>query len=409
MEAVAISSFWHSLLGCDRHGAPLTPVLTWADARASQDAARLRARHHEAAVHRASGCMLRASFWPAKLAWLARTQPRTCARVRRWTSPASWLVWRWSGQDRAAHGMATGTGLYDLGAPVMVAPAAGALRRRAGAAEPGRRRAARARACAGRVAGRSSRGRAFHPAIGDGAASNLGSGATRPGLAAINVGTSAAVRAVRARAPVRAPLGLFCYRIDSARFLVGGAISNAGSVVDWCQRHLRLPPRARLEAALVDPRADALQALPYLMAERSPSWRDDIHGALVGLSQSTDAVAIYRALTMASYLRLAQVAELMRLPPATRLVVGGGILHSPASVQRLCDAIGRPLALCAEPEMSLRGAAVLALERAGAHAAAARDRARGRARAPPPPRALGAARASLARLEERLYGRSRAP
>ena len=358
-------------------------------------------------MHRASGCMLRASFWPAKLAWLARTQPRLCARVRRWTSPASWLLWRWCGQDRAAHGMATGTGLYDparlewsrpllarfgvdgaLLSPVDDAPLALEARW-------ARRWPQLARAL-------------IHPGIGDGAASNLGTGATAPGFAAINVGTSAAVRAVRARGPARAPLGLFCYRIDQERFLVGGAISNAGSVVDWCRRRLRLPARARLEAALADPRPDAIQALPYLMAERSPSWRDDIHGALVGLSQSTSAVEIYRALTMASYQRLAQVADLLRLGGSTRLVVGGGILHSRASVQRLCDAIGRPLALCAEPETSLRGAAVLALERAGAApprpaiARVVRPRARACA-------ALKAARAGLARLEERLYGQDRGP
>ena len=37
----------------------------------------------------------------------------------------------------------------------------------------------------------------WFPGIGDGAASNLGSGATQPGLAAINVGTSAALRLPR--------------------------------------------------------------------------------------------------------------------------------------------------------------------------------------------------------------------
>ena len=36
-----------------------------------------------------------------------------------------------------------------------------------------------------------------YPAIGDGAASNLGSGASTRGVVAINVGTSAAVRAIQ--------------------------------------------------------------------------------------------------------------------------------------------------------------------------------------------------------------------
>ena len=77
----------------------------------------------------------------------------------------------------------------------------------------------------------------WYPAIGDGAASNLGSGATAPGFAAINVGTSAALRVVvakktSARQPL-APFGLFSYRIDSHRRLLGGAVSNAGNLRAW--------------------------------------------------------------------------------------------------------------------------------------------------------------------------------
>ena len=37
--AIAASGFWHSLLGLDRAGRPLTPIYTWADARCAPDAA----------------------------------------------------------------------------------------------------------------------------------------------------------------------------------------------------------------------------------------------------------------------------------------------------------------------------------------------------------------------------------
>ena len=44
VELVATSCFWHSIMGTDRAGAPVTPMLTWADARATPVAARLRSR-----------------------------------------------------------------------------------------------------------------------------------------------------------------------------------------------------------------------------------------------------------------------------------------------------------------------------------------------------------------------------
>ena len=55
----------------------------------------------------------RASFWPAKLVWLRRTQPRLFAKVRRWMSPAEWLQLDLAGATTCAIGMATGTGLLN--------------------------------------------------------------------------------------------------------------------------------------------------------------------------------------------------------------------------------------------------------------------------------------------------------
>ncbi|MGI9335903.1 MAG: FGGY family carbohydrate kinase, partial [Gammaproteobacteria bacterium] len=40
--AVGASCFWHSLLGVDADGEPLTPIYTWADARSAREAERLR-------------------------------------------------------------------------------------------------------------------------------------------------------------------------------------------------------------------------------------------------------------------------------------------------------------------------------------------------------------------------------
>ena len=54
------------------------------------------------------------------------------------------------------------------------------------------------------------------PAIGDGAAGNLGTDAIRPGWVAINFGTSAAVRAVP-KPGTTLPFGLFQYAIDEQR------------------------------------------------------------------------------------------------------------------------------------------------------------------------------------------------
>src|SRR5918911_1399614 len=74
-SGVAMSTFWHSVLGVDREGRPTTPVLTWADRRAAKSASDLRERVDERAYHRRTGCVLHSSYWPAKLLWSEHTMP----------------------------------------------------------------------------------------------------------------------------------------------------------------------------------------------------------------------------------------------------------------------------------------------------------------------------------------------
>ncbi len=152
------------------------------------------------------------------------------------------------------------------------------------------------------------------PAIGDGAAGNLGSGATRPGFIAINVGTSAAVRAVPPVA-ARLPFGLFKFVIDSKRTLLGGAVSNAGNLRAWALRELRLPNDKRdLEKLLAKASAGAanLTILPFWAGERAPTWPENLSGTIVGLSQATTAADIVVAALVAVYYRLADILEIGR-------------------------------------------------------------------------------------------------
>ncbi|MCX6978178.1 MAG: sulfatase-like hydrolase/transferase, partial [Verrucomicrobia bacterium] len=212
--------------------------------------------------------------------------------------------------------------------------------------------------------------RPWFPGIGDGAASNLGSGATQPGFAALNVGTSAALRVIRSSGPAIAPLGLFCYRLDPQRFLVGGAVSNAGNLRSWCLRELQLPDAAATEIALANRPSPAhgLVVLPFWNPERAPTWDEDATGSIHGLRQHSSSLDILQAITEATYHRLAKIADLLLASDPstpTKFIVSGGIQRSPTSLQRLADVLGKPLHPNDEMEASLRGAAIFAIEKLG--------------------------------------------
>src|SRR5436309_3520487 len=84
----------------------------------------------------------------------------------------------------------------------------------------------------------------WYPAHGDGACSNLGSDCAGPDRVALNVGTSCAMRLVAPEGLGQGgptPWGLWRYRVDARRSLIGGATSEGGNVLAWCRRVLALP------------------------------------------------------------------------------------------------------------------------------------------------------------------------
>ena len=354
LMAVGVTCYWHSLLGVDTGGEPLTPIYTWADSRCRPDAALLREEIDERLIHAETGCMLRASFWPAKLRWLRRTETKLFKRVSFWMSPAEWVQWKLTGQRQCALGMATGTGLFNpstLSWSPRLLEAAGIRENQLSPVSD---------------EAMSWKNTPLFPAVGDGAASNLGSQCQGPDWGAINVGTSAAMRVIRSGQKVRTPFGLFGYRIDALRYLVGGAASNAGNLRAWCLRELRLTASGEaLEVALTNRPSSKLTVLPYWTAERAPRWNEDSTGLIAGITQDTTALDLLAAITDASYLRLAEIADAIPSAQPIRWLVSGGILNSDRALKRLASALNSPLYRNPEPEASLRGAAVLALEKLG--------------------------------------------
>ncbi len=367
ISALAASSFWHGLLGLDRKWKPVTPIYTWADARAADAARHLRERLSEREVHDRTGCMLHASFWPAKLIWLRKSQPSLFRRVARWVSPVDWVFHELFGTTVSSASVASGTGLYNMRLSAWDKKLCAACHldpdqlldlSTSTDADPGRHL---------RVPSRI-----FTP-IGDGAAGNLGSGADRRGAFAINVGTSAAVRMVQANRESKGrnlPMGLFRYVLDGERCVIGGAVSNAGNLRQWALCELRLGEDARVDRLVfARPAAatDKLIALPFWAGERAPTWPDRQLGVIDGLSQATRSTDILRVLTTSVFYRLAQILELMVSGEGSpeRIIVSGGITRSKSAVRLLADALGRDVETAREREASRRGAAVYALQQMG--------------------------------------------
>jgi gluconokinase len=370
--AVATDTFWHSLLGVDAAGKPLTPIYLWLDARSRGEVAGLRQRLDERATHARVGCVFHWSYWPAKLSWLRRTQPDLFKRVARWISFGELVLERLTGQTSTSVSMASGTGLLNVHTCAWDAELLAALgldRERLPHLVPLAHTSTATAAAANRWP--SLKGVPWVPAVGDGGCSNLGAGCATPDRFAVMIGTSGAERVVWSPPdPFQVPWGTWCYRVDERRTVVGGALNDGGSLLDWLRATLRLPAlkTAEAEVAALEPDGHGLTVLPFWAGERSPGWADDARGAIVGLRLHTRPVEILRACLEAVALRFGELDRiLLEAMPSGREVVatGGALLHSPAWTQIVADVLGRPLLASSEAEASSRGVSLLALETLG--------------------------------------------
>ena len=372
IAAVAACTFWHSLLGTDSSGLPVTPVLTWADTR-SDVRDELRKEMDEKAVHARTGCLFHSSYLPAKLRWLSKERTETCRRAAWWGSFGEFLYRRLFGRTIATVSMASGSGLLDVHACSWDKEVLNAVGVRADQLSPLGDVDTPLTALDAAFAKRwpALKDVPWTPPLGDGACNNLGSGCTHDRRIAVMVGTSGAMRAVRASDRVDFPWGIFGYRADRRRYVLGGALSNGGNLMEWVRCTFLLGSTEDLERELraMEPDAHGLTFLPFLAGERSPNWSASARAAITGLSLHSRPVDVLRAAMESVAYRFALILRLLgtAIPQAEEIIAsGGGLLRSRVWMQIMADVLGRPVTAFEAGEASSRGAALLTLERLGA-------------------------------------------
>jgi gluconokinase len=334
-EPDATSCFAHSLVAVDEDWNALTPILGWRDTRSAGAAEWLARRLDAEAIHARTGAFLHPSFWPAKLAWLAETEPQIFRRAACFVSFADYR----RGEPETSLGMASTSGLLDLTSLDWDAELLATL-------GLDRERLPQI---------------ADVPLWPDAACSNAGAGCIGRDRAALMVGTSGALRVLYESERPQPKPGLFLYLADARRVVEGGALSDGGNLYEWLERTLA---DASGSLADRDPRDHGLVFLPFLGGERSTGWNPEARGAVHGLTFETTPLDLRQAAYEGVAFRFAAIADL--LPDVTEVVAtGGGLLRDRDWIQIMADALARPVHVSAVPEASLRGAAVLALERDG--------------------------------------------
>jgi gluconokinase len=375
--AVCLSAAMHGLVPLDAEGAPLGPLITWADARAGAEAADLAART-AGRLHLRTGTPVHPMSPLAKLVWWRVHKPDEFAAIPRWGGVKELIVCGLC-ETRPVVDLscASATGLFDIHqrrwdpealelagitesqlAPVL--PTTHVL----SGLRPGVARAAGLPVDLPVVLGAS-----------DGTLANLGVGAITEGVAAVSLGTSGAIRVVSSAPTVDPARRLFCYALTEDRWIVGGAVNNAGSVVRWAAGALGAAPTGidaeelrdaadamlLAEAGQIPPGSEGLLCLPYLLGERAPWWTPGLQGAWIGLRRHHVRGHLVRSAVEGVCQQLALVARAVSEAGLriSSVRATGGAMESPLWRSILAANLDLPVDVAASPEGTGTGAGLL--------------------------------------------------
>lgn len=379
IAAVTVATFSSTVVVCDRRGALLRPAILWMDARAWAEAARTAQVAHPVLDY--SGGSDAVEWLVPKAMWLKTHEPDTWARTEvicealdwvnhrltgRWVGSLMNATCKWNYDSRArrfcpelydAFGIPElidrlPPEILDIGAPIgrMTEEAAAAL-------------------------GLSGRPLVVQGGI-DAHMGTFGADTVAPGSMLLIGGTSN-VHLTQVPDDGRRITGVWGPYPDALtpglRMIEGGQVS-AGSILNWLVREiygLDATGFAALNeaAGAIPPRRTGLLALDYWMGNRTPYRDPNLRGAILGLSLSHDRAGIYRACVNAIALGSANVVfDLARQGVAIdRIVLAGGILRNPLWLRATVDALGMPVGIAREDNLSLYGAAVAAAAGLGLH------------------------------------------
>jgi xylulokinase len=378
VRALCITHQRESFVCLDSGGRPLRPAILWLDARAHEEIARLGS----ARVHEVSGKPPDTTPAIYKLAWLARHEPAVLRDAVHVGDVQAYLAWRLTGRWATSHASADTLGLFDLErmewSAELLELAGVRVEQLPDLVAPGEQIGTIARDLAGTLGLPAAI--PLVSGMGDGQAAGLGLGATVPGVAYLNLGTSM-VLGVQSEEYLWDPAFRTLAGIRPGTFTLETVLNAAAYVATWCREQFgesgvgsgdsanrtNKAAGAGLEAAAgrLPIGAEGLLTLPYWNAAQTPHWDPLARGAVVGWHGRHTPAHLYRSILegvgFELRLHLGQLEKVTGQRVESIRAVGGGA-RSPLWIRVITDIIGRPVLVCGEPEVSAAGAATLAWE-----------------------------------------------
>ncbi|MFD0764745.1 gluconokinase [Mucilaginibacter lutimaris] len=373
--AISFSSAMHSIMPVDEQGNALADAMLWADARSGEIAQRIRESVDGEDLYRHTGTAIYAMSPFCKLIWLLMNEPGLFNRAFKFISIKEYIWFKLFGVFEVDYSIASATGMFDvleLNWYVEALNIAGLVP--AHLSVPVNTDHKRYLSSTGILPGIGT-DTAFIIGASDGCCANLGGNAVRPGIGALTIGTSGAVR-VGSKTPVyNYDAMTFNYLLNANTFICGGAVNNGGAAVDWLLKDFLKMETVSAEnyqylfksIDTVKPGSDGLVFLPYLYGERAPVWDAKSSGAFININFKHQQQHFLRAALEGICFALNDVLNAVenQAEPIKEIVISGGFITSATWVQMLADITGKKLIVLQGGDSSAMGAIYLAMEALG--------------------------------------------
>jgi gluconokinase len=377
-QGISLSSAMHSFIPVDVAGRPLTNMITWADNRSASIADRIKHSTAGESLYRQSGTPVYAMSPLCKIIWLQENEPDIYANVYKYISIKEYIWFRLFGVYEIDHSIASATGLFDIEklqwseqamqrcgitADKLSTPVSTTFQRTI--------LTELAASTTGIPAGIP-----FMAGASDGCCANVGSFAVEPGIAALTIGTSGAIRVASTSPTFNFGAMTFNYRLDETTFISGGPINNGGVALRWylsdfLKKDIADPAiydEVIGEIDTVKAGSDGLIFLPYILGERAPLWNSETCGVFFGITARHAQANFTRAVLEGICLSLYHISRCLEESGLhiQQVNVSGGFVHSERWVQLLADIFGKPIGLVNTDDASAIGAAYMTLKKINA-------------------------------------------
>ncbi|MCD2255478.1 gluconokinase [Agrilactobacillus fermenti] len=378
LKGVSFSAAMHSVILMDKDNQPLTRVITWADNRAEKYSKQLLASGVGQEIYAKTGTPIHPMAPLSKLIWLRTEHKDLFDKTQKFIGIKDYIFYRLFGEYVMDYSLASATGLFNIF--------------KMDWDEQALATAGVTKAQLPRLVSTTAQMRGLNKSYAeymgieadvpfilgasDGTLSNLGVNAIDPGVLAVTIGTSGAVRTVVDKPMVDDQGRLFCYALTEDKWVLGGPVNNGGIVFRWVRDQLFGPEKITAEqmqvdaydiltdiAAKIPAGSDGLLFLPYLGGERAPIWDANARGTFFGLTrQHTRAHMVRSALEGIVYNLYMVMLMIERIAGApTKIQATGGFSRSALWRQMLADVFEQEVNIPESFESSCLGAAVMAM------------------------------------------------